>query len=100
MDGMSSVRTVLTNPIDFDTDDDGLPDGPELFPGDGRNPSDPTDPDTDRDGLSDGAERLVHGSDPTLTDTDGDTLSDYREVTPRLFAPAIDGIAVASSIVI
>src|SRR5207247_166328 len=77
----------------------GLPDGPELFPGDGRNPSDPTDPDTDRDGLSDGAERLVHGSDPTLTDTDGDTLSDYREVTPRLLELAIDGLAESRRIV-
>src|SRR2546429_4126299 len=93
IDGMSSVRTVRTSLIDFDTDDDGLPDGPELFPGDGRNSSDPTDPDTDRDGLSDGAERLLHGSDPTLTDTDGDTLSDYREVTPRLLDLAIDGFA-------
>src|SRR5256885_3984782 len=27
IDGMSSVRTVRTNPIDFDTDDDRLPDG-------------------------------------------------------------------------
>src|SRR5256885_2684892 len=99
IDGMSSVKTVRTNVIDLDTDDDGLPDGPELFPGDGRNPSDPTDPDTDRDGLSDGAERLVHGSDPTLTDTDRDTLSDYREVTPRLLELAIDGLAESRRVV-
>src|SRR6266550_2902964 len=72
IDGMSSVRTVRTSPIDFDTDDDGLPDG---------------------------AERLVHGSDPTLTDTDGDTLSDYREVTPRLLELAIDGLAESRRIV-
>src|SRR5207302_1431128 len=82
IDGTSSVRTVRTNPIDFDTDDDGLPDGPELFPSDGRNPSDPTDPDTDRDGLWDGAERLVHGSDPTLSDTDGDGLVDSLDLSP------------------
>ncbi|TLZ54705.1 MAG: hypothetical protein E6K15_08915, partial [Methanobacteriota archaeon] len=99
IDGIPSVRTVRTNSFDFDTDDDGLPDGPELVPGEGRSPSDPTDPDTDRDGLLDGAERIVHGSDPTLTDTDGDTLSDYREVTPRSLQLEIDGVAESRTVV-
>src|SRR5207245_2782280 len=87
------------DPSDADTAHDGRPDGLELIPGDGLNPSDPTVPDTDRDGLLDGAERLRYGSDPTLTDTDGDTLTDFAEVTPRMFQAEIDGVAVVRLLV-
>jgi len=99
IDGASSDRTIRTDPFDFDTDDDGLPDGLELLPGEGMRPSDPLDPDTDHDGLLDGPERLIHGSDPTLTDTDEDTLSDFAEVTPREFRAEIDGLAVDRAVV-
>ncbi len=99
IDGAAYDRTIRTDPFDFDTDDDGLPDGLELLPGEGMRPSDPLDPDTDQDGLLDGPERLVHGSDPTLTDTDEDTLSDFAEVTPREFRAEIDGLAVERSVV-
>ncbi len=98
VDGVASVRTIRTDPLDFDTDGDGLPDGAELLPGDPQNPSDPTVPDMDRDGLSDGAERTVFGSDPTRTDTDDDTLSDLTEVTPRSLELEIDGILEVRSV--
>src|SRR2546427_786308 len=94
IDGVSLDRSIRTDPFDFDTDNDGLPDGAELLPGAGVSLTDPTDSDTDRDGLADGPERLTYGSDPTLTDTDGDSLSDYLEVTPRAFRAEIDGLVV------
>ena len=42
----------MTDPLDADTDDDGLSDGAET----GTFGTDPTDPDSDDDGLSDGTE--------------------------------------------
>jgi len=94
IDGQVQVRRIRTDPLDPDTDGDGLQDGLESSVGDGQRASDPTDPDTDDDTLLDGAERLIYGSDPTRTDTDGDTLSDLREVSARLFRAEIDGLAV------
>src|SRR5256712_3936827 len=94
IDGVSVDRSIRTDPFDFDTDHDGLPDGAELLPQAGVSLTDPTDADTDRDGLADGRERRTYGSDPTLTDTDEDSLSDYLEVTPRAFRAEIDGLVV------
>jgi len=99
IDGVSLDRSIRTDPFDFDTDNDGLPDGGELLPGAGVSLTDPTDSDTDRDGLADGRERLRYGSDPTLTDTDEDSLSDYLEVTPRAFRAEIDGLVVERPLV-
>jgi hypothetical protein len=42
--------------------------------------TDPLDPDTDGDGLTDGDEVLVYGTDPLVPDTDGDGLTDGDEV--------------------
>ncbi len=42
--------------------------------------SDPLDPDSDDDGLLDGDEVLIFGTDPGLADTDGDGLTDFEEV--------------------
>src|SRR5207247_10215219 len=98
VDGLASVRTIRTDPLDFDTDGDGLPDGAELLSGGSQDPSDPTVPDTDRDGLSDGVERIVFGSDPTRTDNDDDTLSDLTDVTPRSLELEIDGILEVRSV--
>ena len=99
IDGVSLDRSIRTDPFDFDTDNDGLPDGAELLPGEGVSLTDPTDPDTDRDGLVDGRERFTYGSDPTLTDTDADSLSDFLEVTPRVFRAVIDGLVVERPLV-
>src|SRR5213594_4429755 len=91
IDGVSVDRNIRTDPFDFDTDHDGLPDGAELLPGPEGSLTDPTDSDTDRDGLPDGLERLTYGSDPTLTD--------YDEVTPRVFGAEIDGLVVERPLV-
>src|SRR3989454_516428 len=99
IDGVSVDRNIRTDPFDFDTDHDGLPDGAELLPGPEASLTDPTDSDTDRDGLGDGPERLTYGSDPTLTDSDEDSLSDYVEVTPRVFRAEIDGLVVERPLV-
>ena len=51
--------STTTDPLDADTDDDGLSDGTESFgtgPLDGWGPTDPNDADTDDDGLDDGVE--------------------------------------------
>ncbi len=42
--------------------------------------TDPLNADTDGDGLPDGAETLSHGTDPLLADTDGDGLPDGWEI--------------------
>ncbi len=63
-----------TDPLDFDTDDDGLSDGEEIALG-----TDALDADTDGDGLSD-AEEVALGTDPLDFDTDDDGLRDGEEV--------------------
>ncbi|MDZ7702262.1 MAG: hypothetical protein U5J98_09505, partial [Halobacteriales archaeon] len=68
---------VGSDPLDRDTDDDGLFDGREVYELD----SDPAEVDTDGDGLYDGREVEQLGTDPADPDTDGDGLSDGREVS-------------------
>ena len=63
-----------TDPLDFDTDDDGLSDGEEIALG-----TDALDADTDGDGLSD-AEEVALGTDPLDFDTDDDGLRDGEEI--------------------
>jgi hypothetical protein len=53
---------VSSDPLEADTDDDGLDDGREF-----QQRSDPTEPDTDDDGVSDGTE-ATYGGDPTAHD--------------------------------
>jgi DNA-binding beta-propeller fold protein YncE len=91
-----------TDPLDADTDDDGLLDGFEIrygfdprTAGDGTADPDqdgldnvgeqaartlPFDFDSDDDGLLDGDD-IAHGTDPNDSDTDDDRLSDGLEVT-------------------
>ena len=89
-DQLSDVDEVTagTDPLDPDTDDDGLTDGQEVHGvdiGDGTVfTSDPLDTDTDDDRLTDvqeitGAGEFFTKSDPRLSDTDSDGLSDYDE---------------------
>jgi hypothetical protein len=67
--------------LEFDTDFDGLPDGIEnkerLFelPGGGI-----LNPDSDKDGLTDGDEYYIYGTDPGDMDTDDDGYSDGIEI--------------------
>jgi outer membrane protein OmpA-like peptidoglycan-associated protein len=106
-DGISNEREEMlgTDPLDADTDDDGLTDGQELG-GDGvfdeGQDTNPLDADTDDDGLSDGEELgadgvrnvldetdpldsdsdddgVLDGTDPLNPDTDGDGLPDGVE---------------------
>jgi outer membrane protein OmpA-like peptidoglycan-associated protein len=72
-----------TNPDNPDTDGDGIRDNVEL---NGANPTDPLDADTDDDGLLDGSEDAdkdgtVDGgeTDPKNPDSDGDLLQDGLE---------------------
>jgi len=58
-----------------DADRDGLTNLGEY-----QNGTDPLDPDSDDDGLSDGDEANVHGTDPTTSDTDADTFNDGYEL--------------------
>lgn len=89
-----------TNPYDPDSDDDGLPDGDEIFLG-----TKPRNPDTDGDGIPDGLElqygsnprsmyskgdgviddytAYLHGLDPTEADSDGDGVDDIDEIRGR-----------------
>ncbi|MCX6875207.1 MAG: choice-of-anchor D domain-containing protein [Verrucomicrobia bacterium] len=67
---------VGLDPLDPDTDADGLTDGQEV----NTTHSSPVLDDTDGDGLLDGAEINTYGSSPLLTDTDADGLNDREEV--------------------
>jgi len=83
LDG-EEVQTHDTDPLDPDTDGDGLEDGDELVGADGTpftgDETDPTDADTDNDGLTDGEEVLTYGTDPTDADTDDGGVPDGSEV--------------------
>lgn len=74
---------VGLDPLDPDTDADGLPDGIEVL----NTFSDPTLDDSDGDGLSDGDEVNTHGSSPLEADTDEDGLDDKVEVTVHHTSP-------------
>jgi len=81
-----------TDPLNRDTDGDGLLDGVETKTGIWLSSSDtgtdPLNPDTDGDGLRDGVETNTgvfvsasnSGTSPLLTDTDGDGANDWYEV--------------------
>jgi len=80
----------VTNPLDPDTDDGGVPDGNEDVNRDGRvDPGeiDPTvgnggdDLDSDGDGLPDAWEAII-GTNPNVKDTDGDGIDDGEEMIP------------------
>jgi hypothetical protein len=74
LDG-AEVDIHLTQPAVADTDGDGLEDGDEILVYD----IDPLDPDVDNDGLLDGDEILTYETDPYHRDTDLDGLSDGDE---------------------
>ncbi len=97
-----------TDPLDPDTDGDGLLDGKNItvasddprftkwdekgiffteddagqrtFLGEISHGTDPLDPDTDGDGIPDGMEVAVYGTDPLERDSDGDGVEDWYEI--------------------
>ena len=76
-DGLSNQleMTLGTNPMDEDTDDDGLADGAEVL----MHETNPLARDTDCDGVSDG-EEVALGTDANRFDSDGDGVSDGVEL--------------------
>jgi len=79
-------RTILIlDPMNYDSDEDGIPDSEEDKNGDGildDDETDPNDPDTDGDGLIDGIEVDMsdgNSTDPRNPDSDGDFLKDGFE---------------------
>ncbi|MEX2159255.1 MAG: flexitail domain-containing putative surface protein, partial [Dehalococcoidia bacterium] len=65
-----------TNPLDADSDDDGLSDGDEV----NTHATNPLDADSDDDGLSDGDEVNTHATNPLDADSDDDAMRDPYEV--------------------
>ncbi len=107
-DGLSTCEEekIGTDPLNADTDGDGLKDGEEIqkynsdplkadSDGDGLKDGEevnnyktsPTKADTDDDGLNDFAEVITYKSDPLNADTDGDTLKDGAEVNTHKTDP-------------
>ncbi len=89
-DGLSDyieAIIVFTNPLEKDTDGDGVMDPDEDTDGDGLSNIDEVDQgtnlicvDTDGDNLTDYDEIVVYASNPLVVDTDGDGLDDYDDV--------------------
>ncbi|MBQ8135458.1 MAG: hypothetical protein IJ192_13820, partial [Clostridia bacterium] len=89
-DGLPDGFEVLqlgTDPLEADTDGNGVSDANEDADGDGLSNlqeyqlgTDPQNEDSDYDGLTDGAEVNTHHTDPTVPDTDEDGASDGWEV--------------------
>ena len=86
IDTMTTTNSINTNPLQPDTDDDGLTDYEEVM----TYPTDPLVADTDAEGLLDGQEINVHNTDPLVADTDGDGLTDYEEVVGHSTNPLLD----------
>jgi len=82
-DGLSNILEVIigSNPLNSDTDGDGIEDGDEYAGGTGT--SNPLIEDSDGDGLSDkeelNPEPGVDVTNPLVADTDGDGLDDFAE---------------------
>jgi alpha-tubulin suppressor-like RCC1 family protein len=77
-DGLSNAAEIAhgTDPMDADTNDDGILDGAAVSSGISA-----TDLDMDDDGIANGRERQ-NGTDPFLADTDGDGVSDKADAFP------------------
>lgn len=80
------VLTLNTDPLEVDTDENGISDADEDFDSDNLNnlgeylnKTGPFNPDTDDDELLDGDEVHTYGTDPLNPDTDNDKLLDGEE---------------------
>ena len=78
MDGLGKCDEVKigTDPLNPDTDGDGLTDGEEFL----TYKTDPLKADTDGEGLNDGMEVKTSKTNPLIADTDVDGLNDAEEV--------------------
>ncbi|MGQ9798712.1 MAG: OmpA family protein [Ignavibacterium sp.] len=74
--GKCLEQQIGTDPMNPDTDGDGLKDGDEYL----NYKTNPLNKDTDADGLSDYDEINVHKTNPLVADSDGDGLNDGDEV--------------------
>ena len=81
------VFKIGTNPLELDSDNNGIDDGDEDFDSDGicnfeeqRLGTNPQLKDTDSDNLSDGDEVNQYHTNPLVYDTDGDTIGDGDEI--------------------
>lgn len=89
-DGLTDYEEVyltLTNPLEPDTDGDGIIDGEDDIDGEGLSNreeldmgTDPLKSDTDGDNLTDYEEVHDYGTDPLSEDTDGEGLTDYDDI--------------------
>jgi len=77
------VKKYNTNPLDADSDNDGLKDGEEVY----KYKTSPTNEDTDGDGLKDGEEVMSYKTDPLNADTDSDGLKDGEEILKYKTSP-------------
>jgi len=74
--GLNPNSAVGNDGASGDPDSDGLSNTQEF-----TNGVDPLDDDTDGDGLEDGPEVLSHGTNPLLADSDGDGFTDGHEIS-------------------
>jgi len=87
-DGLSDGEEVnqhRSNPLSNDTDNDGLSDSEEVSIG-----SNPSISDSDADGLSDIDEVQTHRTNPNSNDSDSDTLTDQAELQVHFTDPLLD----------
>ncbi len=80
-DGLSNVDedAIGSSPVDWDTDDDGMPDGWEVRYGLNPLSGNDADYDNDMDDLTN-VDEYRHGTNPTRSDTDDDGMPDGWEV--------------------
>ncbi|MGQ4833878.1 MAG: PQQ-binding-like beta-propeller repeat protein [Candidatus Asgardarchaeia archaeon] len=126
-DGYELALNPPSDPLDGDSDDDGLIDGLEGTlradsnhthylmwdtDGDGLGDledtllgTDPRNPDSDNDMVSDGDEFFIYGTDPTEPDTDHDGLTDgeelyYWHTNPMIKDSDADGISDSKEVLL
>ncbi len=90
-DGLTDYEEIYktgTNPLKYDTDENGVNDADDDNDGDGLSNKEeislgtsPNSADTDSDGLSDYDEINIYNTDPLKADSDEDTLSDGDEIS-------------------